>query len=238
MLARALIAHHQATIMVHPPEAAFDLPPVAVIAPRAARPPVLGALPGPPSARGNRGLHAPPAQLPAEGLALVGSVRDQLLGPRAWTPPPAWHLHRCPRCCSPRALMRLGAVHVQTDWQAVAIGPDHHLRALADCGLPNAGPPCCAGTTRPSRNVCVHASLPWASSWLNSTRQRCSQVPSRDHVLKRRQLVAGEPSMRGTSAQVQPVFSPKRRPLRVRRSSFRFRPGPDCCDGRKYEGSD
>jgi hypothetical protein len=58
-------------------------------------------------------------------------------------------------------------------------------------------------------------------------------VPSRDHVLNRRQHVAGEPDTRGTSSQAQPVFSTTRMPLSVRRSSFRFRPGPGFCLGIK-----
>jgi hypothetical protein len=91
MVHRTLVPHHQPSIVTHPPKAPFDLPPVAVVGPRAARPPALGALPGSPSEGGNRGLDASPAQIPAEGLAIVGAVRDQLRGPRAWPPPPAGH---------------------------------------------------------------------------------------------------------------------------------------------------
>src|SRR5688572_6372377 len=109
MLHRALIPHHQPPIIIHPPEAAFDLPPVAVVGPCTNRPPALGTLPGAPSERGNRRLDASPAQIPAEGVAIIGSIRDQLLGPRAWPPPPAWHLHRGQRRLSQRAFMGLGA---------------------------------------------------------------------------------------------------------------------------------
>ena len=233
MLYRALIPRNQPSIIIHPGKAAFYLPPIAVVGPCANRPPALGTLPGPSSERGNRGLDAASAQIPAEGLAIVGSVRDQLLRPRAWTAPPTWHFHRGQRRFSQCALMRLGAVHMQSDRKALTIGDDYHLRALADFGLADAGPPFFAGTKLPSRNACVHSNLPWASSWLNSTRQSCSQVPSWHHVLNRRQHVAGEPYTRGTSSQVQPVFSTKRMPLRVVRSSLRFRPGPGCCFGMK-----
>jgi quercetin dioxygenase-like cupin family protein len=41
----------------------------------------------------------------------------------------------------------------------------------------------------------------------------------------------GEPYTRGTSSHVHPVFNTKRMPLRVWRSLFRFRPGPDLCSG-------
>jgi hypothetical protein len=231
MVHGALVPHDQPSIIIHPPKAAFYLPPVAVVGPRVNRSPTLGTLPGPPRERGNRRLYASPAQIPTEAPAIVGSVRDQLRRARTWTPPWTWHLHRGQRRCSQRAFMRLGAVHMQTDRQALAIGDNHHLRALADFGLADAGPPFFAGTKLPSRNACVHSSLPWASSWLNSTRHSCSQVPSWDHVLNRRQHVAGEPYTRGTSSQVQPVFSTKRMPLSVRRSSFRFRPGPAFCCG-------
>jgi hypothetical protein len=56
------------------------------------------------------------------------------------------------------------------------------LWTLADCGLANGGPPCFAGTKLPSKKAWVHSSRPWASSWLNSARQSCSQVPCWDHA--------------------------------------------------------
>lgn len=129
--------------------------------------------------------------------------------------------------------MRPGTGHRQPDRQTVAIGDDHHLGALADFGRTDCAPPLFAGTKLPSRKACGHSRRPWASSWLNSARQICSQVPSRDHALNRRPHVAGAPYARGPSSQGPPVFSPKRRPLSVRRSSLRLRPGPGFCCGMK-----
>jgi hypothetical protein len=75
----------------------------------------------------------------------------------------------------------------------------------------------------------VHSSLLWASNWLSSARHLRSQIPSCDHVCRRRQHVVGEPYGRGISSQAQPVFSTGKMPLRVRRSSARRRPGPGFC---------
>jgi hypothetical protein len=233
MLYRSFVTYDQAPAVIHPAKAAFDFPALAI--PRA-RFDGAAALRLAPLAAFNGGdgrLDAPAAQALTDGLAVVRSVRHQFLRAGSWTTAPLRHAHRGQGSLHQLALVRSRTINVQADWQAVAIGHDHHRRALADFGLADAGPPFFAGTTLPSKHACAHSSLPWASSWLSKVRQICSQVPSAAQVRRRRQHVAGEPYVRGTSSQVQPVFSTKRMPLRVRRSSLRFRPGPACCSGIK-----
>jgi hypothetical protein len=226
MVHRALIPHHQPPIVIHPPKAAFHLPTVTVVGARADRPPALGPLPGPPHKRGNRGLDAPAAQIAAELLAVIGFIRHQLLGacPRAASRARYSHSGQSGRRQS--AVVRPGTVHMQPDRQALAIGNDHHLRALADFGLADAAPPCFAGTKLPSRKAWAHSSWLWASSRLRSARHTRSQVPSCDPACRRRQQVVGAPYSRGTSSQAPPVLSTCTMPLTVRRSSARRRPGP------------
>ena len=88
-----------------------------------------------------------------------------------------------------RSLPVAAALHIHPDRQALAIRNHHRFRALADCGLPDAGAPFWAGTKLPSQNACARSSLPWASSRRNNIRP---QVPSWDQAWKRRQHVAGE----------------------------------------------
>jgi hypothetical protein len=225
-----LVAHDQAATIVHPREAPPHLPAVAITGAGSDRPPAFGTLPTACHRRDN-GLNPAPAQLLAKGLAVITSVGDQFPGPCPRAPAPLGHVDGRQGRLGQRAFMGACTRHMRPDRQPTAVGHYHHFRALADCGLADAGAPFFAGTKLPSRKACAHSSLPWASSWLNNIRQIRSQVPSRDQVWKRRQHVTGEPYMGGTSAQVHPIFSTKRMPLSVRRSSFRFRPGPDFCWG-------
>jgi hypothetical protein len=221
MVHRALIPHDQPPIVIHPPEAALHLPTVTVVRSRANRSPTLGPLPVPTRERGERGLDAPVAQIAAELPAILGFIRHERLRPRPRPASRVWYAHGGHGSFGQLALVRPGAVPRPPDWQAVAIGDDHHLRALADCGLADAGPPCFAGTKLPSRKACVHAHLPWVSRWLSSVRQMRSHVPSAVQAWKRRPQVVGEPYARGTSTHVQPVFSTQRIPFTVGRSAAR-----------------
>jgi hypothetical protein len=231
MVYRALIPHDQPSVVIHPREAPSHVPTAAVVGPRADRPPALGTPPALARARGDGGLAAPAAQRAAELPAVAGFIRDQPLRACPWAASPSRHSYGGQGRPRQPAFVRPGTVHMPPDRQAVAIGDNHHRRALADCGLADAGPPVFAGAKRPSRKATVHANLSWASRWLSSVRQRRSHVPSAAQAWRRRQQVVGEPYARGTSSHVQPVFRTKRRPFTVGRSSARLRPGPGGCLG-------
>jgi hypothetical protein len=233
MLYCSFIAHDQAPAVIPPAKAAFDFPALAITRARFDGAAALRFAPRPAFNGRDGWLDAPAAQALPDCLAVVCSVRHQFLRASSWTTASLRHADRGQGGLHQLALVGLGTIDGQADRQALAIGNDHHLRALADFGLTDAGPPFFAGTKLPSKKACAHLSWPWAFSWLSKVRQICSHVPSAAQLRKRRQHVAGEPYVRGTSSQVQPVFSTKRMPLSVRRSSFRFRPGPDCCFGMK-----
>jgi hypothetical protein len=226
MFEAPLIAHDQPPTVIHPPEAALHFPAVTVVRTCTDRVPALGMAPWPACKRGDSRLDAPPTQIPAEGLTIVGSISDQFLGPRAWTPSSTRHVDHGQGGFRQRALVRLCTCDMQPDRQTLAISYDHDFRTLADLRPPDAGPPAFAGTKLPSRKACAHSSLLCASSWLNSCRQTPSQVPSAVQTCKRRQQVVGDPYARGTSSQVKSVFSTHRIPFRVCRSSARLRPCP------------
>jgi hypothetical protein len=172
MVHRSCVAHDQAAAVIHPPKAPLDLPALAVAWPRTDRAPALGTTSVAAYEGRDRGFDPPPAQLLAEDLAVVGSVCDQFLRPRARPPSPLWHLNRGQRGLGQPTLVWLGAGYRQPNGQAMAVRNDHDFGAFTHVGLADARSPCFAGTKLPSRKACAHSSLPWASNWLNST--RCS----------------------------------------------------------------
>src|SRR5919109_507157 len=180
MLDIALIAHDQPATIVHPCEAARYLPAMAAIRAGAYRPPALG--PAPAALNDGDGRLAPaPPQLLAQALAVVPSVGHQFPGPCPRATTPLGHTARRQGGPGQRAFMRAGTRHMQPDRRPLAIGHHHHLRALADFGLADAGAPFFAGTKLPSRNAWAHSSLLCASRRLRSARQIRSQTPSADH---------------------------------------------------------
>ena len=227
----AFIAHDQPPTVIHPCKAAFHFPAVTIVRACTDRAPTLGMAPWSADKRGDRGLDAPPTQVPPKGLAVVGFISDQFLRSRAWTSLSPRHSYGGQGRFGQRAFVRLRTRDMEPDRQAVAISHNHDFRALANLCPPDAGPPFFAGTKLPSRKACAHSSLLCASSTLNSCRQMPSQVPSAVQAWKRRQQVVGDPYVRGTSSQVQPVCSTNRIPFRVCRSSARLRPGPGDCFG-------
>lgn len=199
MVHRSFIAHAQPPTVIHPPETAFDLPALAITWPGLDRRPPFRFAPLA-AFKGRDGrLDAPAAQALAEGLAVIGSVRHQCFRSSAWAAASLRHAPRGQGRLHQLALMGWGTLHVHAHRPALALGPHHHLRARADVGLADAGPPVVAGTNLPSKNACAHSSLPWAFSWLSKARQLCSQVPSAAQFRKRRQHVAGEPYVRDTA---------------------------------------
>jgi hypothetical protein len=194
---------------------------------------MLGILPEAARKRGDGGLDALAAQIAAELQAIIGFVRHELprAGPRAALSRGTRTVAKVASASRLSCGRALSTCNMQPDRQALAISDNHHLRALADFGLADAGPPFFAGTKLPSRKATIHSNLSWASSWLSSVRQIRSHVPSAAQAWRRRQQVVGEPYARGTSSHVQPVFSTKRIPFMVCRSSARLRPGPGGCLG-------
>ena len=225
MLDIACIAHHQPPAIVHPRATPLQLPALAGTGAGADRPPASEALPAA-GHRGDGGLEASPPQLVAHGLAVIGLIRDQFLGPWARAPAPRGYVDRRQGRHGSGVFRRAGARHLPPDRQPLAVGQDHHLRTLADGGLADARAPRFAGTKRPSRNARDHASLLWASRALRSARQPRSQMPPSGHRCQHRPQVTAAPSSRGRASQAQPVLRTDSMPCKGLRSSARGRPGP------------
>jgi hypothetical protein len=204
---------------------------MVVVGASADRSSMLGTTPVTAHQRRHRGLDAPPAQMLAEDSAVVRLIRDEFRGPCAWATSPLRHLHRRQYWLRQHAFMRLCAIHMQPDEQAIAVGNSYNFRASARFGFANARAPFFAGTKCPSTNACAHSILPWVSNRPNNTRQIRSRVPCSDQAQKRHRQVADKPSTRGTSSQVYPIFNTQRTPLSVVQSSFGFRPEPGGCSG-------
>lgn len=226
-----LITHHQATAVVHPGEAAFDFPALAVALSGSDRATPLGMLSLPSFKGGDGRLNAARPQLASQLRTIKTFVRHQLLRSGFRTPALLRHTTGVEGRFGQRHFMRLSAVHMQAQWQTIAIYHRHDFAALADFGFAYSIAPFLAGTKLPSKKACAQTNFSSASSWLKSARQIRSQVPFSDHSFKRRQQVVSEPYSRGRSSQAQPVFSTYRMPFSVFRSSARLRPAPGFCFG-------
>jgi hypothetical protein len=103
--------------------------------------------------------------------------------------------------------MRLCAIQMQPDGQAIAVGNSHKFRVFPHFGFAIARTSFFAGTKYPSTNACAHSILPWASNRLINARPIRSHVPCLNQAQKRRQQVAGEPYTCGTFSRAHPVFN-------------------------------
>jgi hypothetical protein len=207
MLDISLIAHNQPPIVTHPTKAALAFPSMAVVEASADRSPLLGTTPVTAHVTRNRWLDAPPVQVLAEGSAVIRFVRDQLPGPCAWANSPLWHLHRRQCQLGQHAFMRLCAIQMQPDGQAIAVGNSRTFRVFAHFGFAIARAPFFAGTKYLSTNACAHSILLWASNQLKNARQIRSHIPYLNQAQKRRQQVAGEAYTCGTFSRAHPVFN-------------------------------
>jgi hypothetical protein len=181
----SLIAHDQPLIVSHPTKALLAFPSMAVVGASADRSSLLGTTPVTAHEHRNRWLDAQPMQVLGEGSAVVRLVSDQLPGPSAWATSPLWHLHRLQCRLGQHAFMRLCAIQMQPDGQAIAVGNSHKFRVFAHVGFAIARAPFFARTKYPSTNACAHSILPWASNRLNNARQIRSHVPWLNQAQKR-----------------------------------------------------
>jgi len=223
---RTLPAHDQSAAIVHPGERPLDFParPVQRSGPDGSAP--LRFLARAPLKGRNGRLDASFPQFRSKSATVVSFVGRQSFRASARTTAFLGHPDGLQGSVGQRDFMRLSAIQMQSNRQAIAIDDQHHLAALPDFRQAYSGAPLFAGTKLPSRKACAHSSFPWASSWLNKARQISSQVPSSDHWLNRRQPVVAEPYSAGRSCHAQPVLRMYKMPFSVRRSSARGRPGP------------
>jgi hypothetical protein len=152
MLHRPFVPHHQPPVVVHPSEAPLDFPALAIARAGADRTSMSRALAVSARERGNRGFDTPPPQSATEGPAVIHLVRHQLLRACPRTTAWLWDTSRCQGGFRQSALVGLGARAMQPDGQAMAVGHDHHLAALADFRFPDGPTPFSpAQSCRPGR---------------------------------------------------------------------------------------
>ena len=232
MLHRSLIAHDPPPTMIHPAKAAFDLPALAITWPGLDRTPTFR-----------------PAPLAAFNVGMVGLMpRRRRRWRKAWlsyalsaTSPSggfvAGHVFaaraRWPRWPPPTGSRGVG--HSQRATRSASLGHRPRPSPSSPCRLWSCrrrSPFFRRDETAVQERLCP-VKLALGMQLAQQGPPELLPGPVCGPVRKRRQHVAGEPYVRGTSSQGQPVFSTKRMPLSVRRSSCRLRPGPACCFGMK-----
>jgi hypothetical protein len=158
MLDISSVALDQSQPISDPIQAWLDLASIAVAGTSADWSSMLGST----HERRNRRLDALPAQKLAEGSAVIRLVRDQLPESCPWATSLLWHLDRRQYRLGQHAFMRLCAIYMQPDGQAIAVSNSRNFGAFAHFGLANAKISLFAGTKRSSTHACAHSILPWA----------------------------------------------------------------------------
>jgi len=228
-----LIAHHQATTVVHPGKGALDAPALGIDEEIEGKMTLFGTrLSGAGGALASAGVERndrgdpTPSQRSSEGGTGKTFVGHHPTGTLTRTPASLRHPHRIHQGVGGLVLPLLRRMQRHRQRQAVAIADYPQPRAVAPPAPPGSSTPFLAGTKLPSRNACAHSSLPCASNCPNNVCQIRSHVPSASHCCNRRQQVAYAPYARGRSAQAHPVLSTYRMPLSVCRSLARGLPRP------------
>jgi hypothetical protein len=172
-------------------------------------------------------LRASLGQSAAERITVV-----PLVGNQSWKTRPR-HANILEDSLQKPGLSGRGAVDVQSQRRALAVGHQHHLRAFAPARRANLIAPPFAEAKVASTKHSVNFRRFRRSSRRNSFRQIPSQTPNCSYSASRRQQVAGLGYSGGRSFHRAPVLSTHRIPSNVARSSFQGRPpfGPPCSFG-------
>jgi len=203
---RTLPSHDQSAVIVHPGKSSLEFPAGLVHRSCLDWTTTLRFLPLLPLKSRDGRLDTSLAQFSSKSTAVIGFISRQRSRSSARAASGLWHSDGLQRLIGQRNFMRLSAIQMQTNRQAIVIYDQHYLATFADFRLAYSGAPLFAGTKLPSRKACAHSSFPWASSLLNRARQIISQVPSPDHWLNRRQQVVEDPYSAGISCHAQPVL--------------------------------
>ena len=148
----SVISDHQSTVIVHPPEAAFNDPTPAVPLSDTDGSATTGSAAFSING-GNGGLDPSSAQPNSKRTAVISSVSHQFLGSCSRTSSPLRYPNRFQGGFRQPDFMMLGTVQIQTDRHSLSIDYHHDLGSLAHLGFSNPVSPFLAGTNRPSRKA-------------------------------------------------------------------------------------
>jgi hypothetical protein len=217
-----LPAHDQAPELGQPREGAFDFPASAIAAQLA---PILGGWSSAAPAMRDDQFDAPPFQTSAQGIAVIGLVRNHSFRFLPWTATAgSGDRNRGQGGFQQGHFRRRG--RFQEDSQRNTLAVDHHqtLCALASLSFAHAWPPFLAGMKVASAKASLQSSrLRW-SKVARKARQISSQRSSSSHRRSRRQQVDGLGYRSGRSCQRAPVRKIHRMPSITARLEAQGRP--------------
>jgi hypothetical protein len=213
---RAVIAHHQSSVVAKPSESALHDPATFVTA---QRPTVLRWRSAPLLSVGGDQFDALTRQLPAQRIAIVTAVGNQAAKLLSASYP-----DRLERRFDEFDLRRGSRVKVVSQRNTRAVDHHHPLCPLAPLGLSHSGAPFFAGAKLPSRNDSLHFNCCCSFNSARNARQIVSQTPCSSQSRKRRQQVDGEGNSSGKSCHRAPLRRIHKMPSSTLRSGAGGRP--------------
>ncbi len=213
---RAVIAHHQSSVVAEPSEGALHDPASLITAqgPTVLRWRFAPILP----VRGNP-FDATGRQLPAQRIAIVTAVGNQ-----AARLLPVPYPERLERRLDEFDFRRESRVKVVSQRNTRAVDHHHPLRPLAPLGFAHSEAPFFAGAKLPSRNASLHFNCCCSLSSARNARQIVSQTPCSSQSRSLRQPVDGEGNSSGKSCHRAPLPRIHNMPSSTLRSEAGGRP--------------
>src|SRR3984893_8945585 len=224
---RAVMAHHQTTVIAQPANGAFDDPAASIASQRAA---ILcrqtNAILLVRADQFDSALPQPLAQRSAV-IGFVGNDPHRLL-PRSARTMASAYADRGERRLGEFDFRRGCRTKVVSQRNTRAVDHHHPLRPLAPLGFSDSGAPFFAGAKLPSRNDSLHCNCWRSFNSLKNARQMLSQTPRSSQSRSRRQHVEGCGYFSGKSCQRAPLRRIHKILSRTRRFSIHGRPPLRC----------
>src|SRR6202521_5743185 len=220
---RAVMAHHQTTVIAQPADGAFDDPAASIAPQRAA---ILcrqtNAILLVWADQFDSALPQPLAQRIAV-IGFVGNDPHRLL-PRSARTMASAYADRGERRLGEFDFRRGCRTKVVSQRNTRAVDHHHPLRPLAPLGFSESGAPFFAGAKLPSRNDSLHFNCWRSFNSLRNARQMFSQTPCSSQSRSRRQHVEGCGNFSGMSCQRAPLRRIHKIPSSTCRFSIHGRP--------------
>src|ERR1700730_16161698 len=233
---RAVMAHHQTTVIAQPANGAFDDPAASIASQRAA---ILcrqtNAILLVRADQFDSALPQPLAQRSAV-IGFVGNDPHRLL-PRSARTMASAYADRGERRLGEFDFRRGCRTKVVSQRNTRAVDHHHPLRPLAPLGFSDSGAPFFAGAKLPSRNDSLHFNCWRSFNSFRNARQIFSHTPCSSQSRSRRQQVEGCGYFSGRSCHRAPLRKIHRIPSNTRRFSIHGRPPWRCWGGLGSKGA-